>query len=300
MKAIRLQAYGDVDQFKLESVAEPIVGDGEVVIRVAAAGLNPVDAYLRQGWLQQIVSLSLPAIIGADAAGTVVAVGSNVPAFAVGDRVIAHLPFNGSGAYAEKAPVPVSGLAKLPPSVSFEAGATLPLAGLTGRQSVSALGVKAGDRVLVSGALGAVGRVAVQYLKELGAVPAAGVRAGRLAEARQVAGEAVDIGQSPVSPKFDFAVSTAAPIAGALLRFVRDGGKVASPVQTPEDANPNGRVTVTQIFAHDNAEMLRDVVKAAGRGELTIPVAHTYRLEQIAEAHNALAGNPRGKILIVI
>jgi len=212
MKAVRLQAYGDVDQLRYEDAPNPVPGAGEALVKIAVSGLNPVDLIVRKGLFAQIAPLQFPAILGVDAAGTIVAVGAGVTEFAVGDRVVAHVPLNGKGAYAEMVAAPVAGIAKLPANLTFEAGATLPLVALTGQQAVDLLGVKRGDRVLVSGALGAVGRVAVQYLQELGAVPVAGVRSARLAEGRALAGDALDIDLAPSSPDFDYAIAVAAPV----------------------------------------------------------------------------------------
>ena len=94
MKAIRLQAYGDVDQFRFEDAPDPVLGAGDVLIRIAAAGLNPADLYVRQGFFASYVPLDLPAIIGFDAAGMVAATGAGVSGFAAGDRVIAKLPLS--------------------------------------------------------------------------------------------------------------------------------------------------------------------------------------------------------------
>ena len=296
MKAVRLQSFGDVDQFRLEDAPDPVAESGEVLVRVAVSALNPVDLYVRQG---MVGKMELPAILGIDGAGTVEAVGPGVTGFAPGDRVIVHAPLKGHGTHAELVVAPVAGVAKLPDGVNFEAGATLPLPGLTGRQLVDALGgVKAGDRVLVSGALGAVGRVAVQYLKELGARPVAGVRGERLDEGKALAGDAVDIDQAPSSPSFDYAISAAGPVAGNVIRHVRDGGTMSSAVQVPEGANEGARIKIVGIFAHDDAAMLQQVADAAGRGNLTIPVAQTFPLEQLGEAHEALAAGARGKILL--
>lgn len=297
MKAVRLQEYGDVNQFTLEDVNELTPKDGEVVIEVAASGLNPVDLYIRQGYMTQYIPLQLPAILGIDAAGTITALGEGVSGFAVGERVIAHLPINGHGAHAQKAVVPVVGLAKLPEHLSFEAGATLPLVGLTGRDAVDALGVKAGQRVLVSGALGGVGRAAVQYLKEIGAVPVAGVRASRLAEGKALAGEAIDI-DSAIGAQFDHAVSAAAPVAAKVPALVKDGGIVSSVVQTPPEANPGERVKVVLVLTQDNPQKLQAIADAAGRGDLTIPIVQTIPLAELATAHAVLASNPPGKIII--
>jgi NADPH:quinone reductase-like Zn-dependent oxidoreductase len=297
MKAVRLHAYGDVDQFKLDEVPAPSPGEGEVLVKIEASGLNPFDLWLRQGYAKDYYPIELPAILGRDAAGTVVAVGPGVSGFTPGDRVIASLPL-GRGAAAELAVAPVTDIAKLPADVSFAAGATLPLVGLTARHAVNALGVKSGDRVLVSGALGAVGRAAVQALKELGAVPVAGVRAERLEEGKALAGEAVDVNTTPALPTFDFAISTAPAAAGNVLAFVKDGGKVASAVQTPAEANPGNRVEIIQAMGRNDPAVLQQVADAAGRGELTVPVARTFRLAELGAAHRALAAGPRGKIVL--
>lgn len=299
MKAALLRAYGDIDQFYLGDAADPTTRAGEVVIKVEAAGLNPVDGYVRQGFLAKMAPLEFPAILGVDAAGTIVSVGEGVAGFAVGDRVIGHLPINGHGAYAELAVVPLVGLAKLPENVGFAAGATLPLVVLTGRQAVDALGVKAGDRVLVSGALGAVGRAAVQYLKSLGALPVAAVRSSRVGEGEALAGEAVDIDAAPVAADFDFAISGAAPAALHTINHVRAGGTLASVTQLPEGANAGDRIKIINLWTQDNPAMLQAIADAAGRGEIEIPIAATFTLAQLPEAHKLLV-TPQvgGKIII--
>lgn len=298
MKAARLQAYGDADQFRYEEAPDPVAGPGQVMVKVAAAGLNPVDAYVRQGFLSKYVPLALPAIIGLDGAGTIIAVGEGVAGFKLGDRVLAHLTVRDSGFYAERAAVPLAGLAHLPAHLDFPAAATLGVAGLTAWQCIAQLGAKRGDRVLVSGALGSVGRATVACLKLMGAVPVAGVRGSRLAEGKAVAGEAIDIDLEPKSQDFDFAVSTAAPVAPQLIRHVRDGGMVASAVQVPEGANE--RVRVASISTVDNPEQLQAIADAAGRGELTIPIAASFSLKEVAAAHKKLAEPQLGGKIIIL
>jgi len=296
MKAVRLQSYGDVDQLKLEEVPVPTPGAGEILVKLEASAVNHFDLFVRQGYMAQMIPLELPAILGGDGAGTVAAVGPGVTGFAVGERVIANFPVNGKGAHAEYAVASINAVAKLPANVNYETGVTLPLVGLTGRQAVDVLGVKAGDRVLVAGALSAVGRSAVQYLKQLGARPVAGVLPDELAEGKKLAGEALDITLVPAKADFDLAVAAVQPAAANAVKHVRDGGKVGSSVQAPEGANPN--VTFETIYHRPNAEQLQQVADAAGRGELTIPVAGTFGLAELAEAHKALAAGPRGKIVV--
>lgn len=153
-------------------------------------------------------------------------------------------------------------------------------------------------RASVSGALGAVGRAAIQALKEIGAVPVAGVRPERLDEARRLAGEAVDISAPPAAASFDLAISAAAPVAARLLRHMREGGKVASIVRMPEGTVVPAGVTVLELFHRTDAAMLAEVAAAAASGALQIPVAQVYTLAQLADAHRAVAAGAAGKVLI--
>lgn len=298
MRAALLKAYGDVDMFAMEDIAVAEPGAGEALLKIEASAVNHFDLMIRQGYVAQFIPLELPAVLGGDAAGTVVKVGAGVTGIQVGDRVIADFATNGKGAHAEFGVVPVTALARLPDNLSFEQGATLPKAGLIGRQSVDALGVKAGDRVLISGGLGAVGRAATQYLLEIGAKPVACVRSDRVEEARQLAGEAIDIAEAPAVPTFDYAISTVAPVVENLIRHVRDQGQVASIVPVPEGASDKDRVTIHQLYHRTDAAMLEAVANAASQGALIIPIAKIFPLEQIGEAQKAVAAGVRGKVVL--
>lgn len=298
MKAALLKSYGDVDQFAIEDVPTPKPGEGEVLIRIKASAVNPFDLILRQGFMAQFIPLQLPAILGGDAAGTIAELGAGATGWAVGDRVVADFAANGKGAHAEYGVVPATSIARLPNNLSFEQGAALVKAGLTGRQTVEALGVKAGDRVLVSGALGSVGRAAVQYLQQLGAHPVAGVRPDRLDEARALAGDSVDITVVPPTPTVDLAISAAGPVAGNLIGHVRDGGRVASIVPVPEGAHAGNRVTIHELYHRTDAATLDAVLDAAARGQLTVPIAETFALDRIGAAQKAVASGARGKVVL--
>jgi len=298
MKAALLKAYGDVDQFEIGDIPTPKPGPGEVLIKIEASAVNPFDLILRQGYMAQFIPLQLPAVLGGDAAGTIAELGEGVTGFVVGDRVVADFAANGKGAHAEFGVVPATSAAKLPAGLSFEQGASLVKAGLTGRQTVEAIDVKAGDRVLVSGGLGTVGRSAIQYLKEIGAKPVAGVRPERLNESQELAGEALDITVPAASPSFDYAISTAGPVAGNLIGNVRDGGTVASIVPVPEGANAGDRVTIHELYHRTDAAMLDAVLAAAVSGSLVIPISKTLTLDQIGAAHNAVAAGAPGKVVL--
>ncbi|MGR9188972.1 NADP-dependent oxidoreductase [Rhizobium leguminosarum] len=298
MKAALLKSYGDVDQFEIGDIPTPKPGPGEILIKIEASAVNPFDLILRQGFMAKFIPLPLPAVLGGDAAGTISALGDGVTGFAVGDRVVADFAANGKGAHAEYGVLPATSVAKLPVGLSFEAGASLVKAGLTGRQAVEALDVKAGDRVLVSGGLGTVGRSAIQYLKQIGAQPVAGVRPERLSEGQALAGEALDITLPVASPSFAYGISAAGPVAGNLIGHISDGGTVASIVPVPEGANAADRVTIHELFHRTEAATLDAVLDAAVRGLLVIPISHTFTLEEIGAAQNAVAAGAPGKVVL--
>jgi NADPH:quinone reductase-like Zn-dependent oxidoreductase len=298
MKAARLKSYGGIDQFMIDEMPMPKPAAGEVLIKIEASAVNPFDLILRQGYMAQFIPLELPAVLGGDAAGTIAELGAGVTGLAVGDRVVGDFPANGKGAHAEYGILPTSSIAKLPANLSFEQGASLVKAGLTGRQTVEALGVKSGDRVLISGALGMVGRAAIQYLQEIGAKPVAGVRSERLEEARALAGEAIDITEQPAEATFDFAISAAPAVAGNLIGRVRDGGQITSIVQVPEGANDDNRVTIHELRHRTDVDMLDAVLKAASEGTLVIPIAKTLTLSEIGLAQSAVATGVQGKVVL--
>ena len=124
MRAALVQAYGDIEQIHIDEIDKPAAQTGEVLVKIAASSLNPVDGYVRQGFLVSMIPLKFPFILGVDLAGTVEA---------VGDGVIGKLPINGNGSNQEYIVVKPEQLAKLADDISFAAGAALPLAGLTGR-----------------------------------------------------------------------------------------------------------------------------------------------------------------------
>lgn len=298
MKAARLLAYGDSSQIKIEDLPMPAPGAGEVLVKVAASGLNHVETHLRQGYLAKMMPLELPATLGIDLSGEVVQVGAGVTQFAKGDRVIGRLQLTGRGSHAEYTVAAATQLAKLSPNVSFEAGATLGLVGLTGRQAVDAAKVKPGDRVLVTGALGNVGRAAVQYLKELGVTAVAAVQASQLADAKSLGVEVITSSDAQAA-SFDTAIDTVGgDVANAAIAAVRDGGTVAVTAGFAEGAGADGRVKVVNVMSGDDAAMLQKIADAAGRGELQIPVTKTFPLDQLGLAYEFLATRPEGKVII--
>ena len=176
MKAVVLHAYGPASSLRFEDASDPAPQAGEALVRIHAAGVNPVDWMLQSGAVRNLIPIDFPYILGIDMAGVVEAVGDAAPGFSVGDRVMALA----SHTYAELCVVKAEHLVRVPEGLDATDAAALPLVNLTGEQLVQ-LGAKAGlgDTVLVTGALGGVGRSAVFAAAEIGAIVIAGVRAQR-------------------------------------------------------------------------------------------------------------------------
>jgi NADPH:quinone reductase-like Zn-dependent oxidoreductase len=182
VKAVRLYEYGGPENLKYEDdVPEPTISADSVLVEAAAASVNPIDWKVRSGARQKDFPLKLPAILGQDVSGVVRAVGQNIRTFKPGDRVLALA----NATYAQFVVVQGSVLTHLPEGLNLIDSAAIPLVALTGDQLVR-LVVRAqfGQTLLVSGALGSVGRSAVHTAKKLGATVIAGVRARQLPEAR--------------------------------------------------------------------------------------------------------------------
>lgn len=170
MNAFIINQYGPPTVFKTAKLSTPLLGPKEVLIKVAAAGLNPLDYKVRRGDLKKVYRISFPKVLGADVAGTIVGVGSEVTDLQPNDEVYAMLPAPAFGGYSEYAAIDASAVAKKPKNLSFEEAASFPIAALTAWQALrKKASIARGSRVLVNGASGGVGTFAVQIAKAAGA-----------------------------------------------------------------------------------------------------------------------------------
>ena len=166
MKAIRIHSYGGAEVLTYEEVPRPVIGDDEVLVKVQAAGVNPVDVATRAGYMQGLVTLQFPFVPGMDLAGVVEAVGSEVADLVVDDEVYGFTDLGRQGAYAEYVSVRATEVTAKPKSVDFVAAAAVPIAGLSAWQALAAADLQSGQTVLVHGG---VGSFAVQFARERGA-----------------------------------------------------------------------------------------------------------------------------------
>jgi NADPH:quinone reductase-like Zn-dependent oxidoreductase len=302
MKAIVLAEYGGPNQLQLHERPEPEPGAGQIKVRIASASLNPIDWKLRSGQLKSVMPLELPAILGRDAAGEVVKVGTGVSAFKVGDRVMGLV----NGGYAELVVAPAASWARLADGLATANAGALPLALLTGDQLAAAtLGATggAGVTVLVTGAVGAVGRVAAWVAKQRGAKVIAGVRRKQVADAERLGLDGLVALDDDAALERLSAVDCIADTVGGetitkLLAKVKAGGTIGSVLGEPRGAKELG-LTVHAVYAHPDSQRLEELGAAVARGELVIPIAKRFPLAEAAAAHALAEKGGIGKVLLV-
>ena len=300
MKAIVLHQYGGPEVLKFEDYPDPVPGPGEVLVRVAAASVNPIDYKRRAGLTKDFYPMQFPGLIGVDMAGTVFKIGAGVEGFSAGDQVFAMV----DNTYAELCVAKATVLAKVPKGIDLIRAAALPLATVTGNQLSSATGIKAGQTVMVVGAIGSVGRSAVFTAKVRGAVVIAGVLQRQMDEAKTVGADQVvatdDDSAIANLPALDaVADAVGGRTAEKLMDKVKPGGVFATVVAPPQNAAKYPSVKVVHLFSKFDRKTLEFMAEAVRDGKLVIPISRTLPLRKAAEAQAAAEKGGIGKILLV-
>ena len=304
MKAVRLYEYGGPENLKYEdNVPEPVLSDSSVLIEAAAASVNPIDWKIRSGARQKDFPLTLPAILGRDVSGIVRAVGKNVRTFKPGDRVLAV----GTATYAELVAIEGSVITHLPDGVDLVDAAAIPLVVLTGDQLVKlVVGAQSGQTLLVSGALGSVGRAAVHSAIKLGARVIAGVRARQLPQAR-----ALGVADT-VAIDDDEAIANLAPVdavadtvggvtAAKLFARVKNGGNFGYASVLPAGvAESNPAVKVSRVFARPDASKVREFADDIRDNKFVLPISRRLPLRNAGEGQTLVEkGGASGKVILL-
>jgi NADPH:quinone reductase-like Zn-dependent oxidoreductase len=302
MKAVLLHEYGGPEQLKYEETGVPAYGADEVLVRMKATSLNPIDWKLRSGSAKARFPLQLPAILGRDLSGEIAEVGSAVNGFKKGARVIALA----NGTYAQYAVAKAEILAVIPESMTFENAAALPLVTTTGSQLIErAVKPKEGEKVLVTGALGGVGRTAVHVARQHGAHVIAGVRSHEKEEAGSLGAHEVvaidDLEEIGALHDLDAIADT---VGGTtiqrLYKALRKGGVIGSVLGEPPGAKEHD-IRVEAFMAMPDAARLSELAQDIAQGQFTIPIARTMKLAEIQEAQQlGEKGGTGGKIIILI
>jgi NADPH:quinone reductase-like Zn-dependent oxidoreductase len=303
-RAVRFSGYGGVDVLTVAEVERPVAGPGEVLVAVKAAGINPGEAKIREGLLHERWPATFPSGQGSDLAGVVAETGEGVTGFAPGDEVIGFTDDRAS--QAEFAVVDAANLTARPAAVPWEVAGALHVAGATATAAVRAVRLASGDTVVVSGAAGGVGSIAVQLAKLAGAtviglaseVHDDWLRGHGIIPVRYGDGAAGRIRQA--APQVDAFIDT---VGGDYVQLALDLGVAPDRVDTivSFDAVEKFGVKAEGSAAGASAQTLAHLAGLVADGKLEVPVAATYPLDQVRDAYRKLAeGHIRGKIVLLI
>jgi NADPH:quinone reductase-like Zn-dependent oxidoreductase len=300
MKAIVVHQYGGPEVLKFEDYPDPVPGSGEVLVRVAAASVNPIDCKRRAGLTKDFYPMHFPGLIGIDMSGTVVKIGPGVEGFSVGDQVFAMA----DNTYAELCVVKAAVLARIPKGLDLIRAAALPLVTTTGNQLTSATGVKAGQTVMIVGAVGNVGRSAVFTAKARGATVIAGVLKRQMDEAKTAGADQLvatddDNALANLAPLDAVADTVGGRTAEKLIAKVKPGGVFATVLGAPQDAAEYPSVKMVKVFSKFDRKTLEFMAEAVRDGKLVIPIGRTLPLSEAADAQAATEKGGIGKILLV-
>lgn len=306
MKAIQYTAFGNADVVTENEVPKAeITQENQVLVKVKAFTINPLDMKIRQGFMQQVYPVQMPFTPGLDAAGIVEAVGSEVTNFSVGDEVMVSAM---GGTYAEYCVVPEQNVAKKPAEISFEEAAAWVIPMATAQSLLVNVGnVQAGQKVFVQGASGAVGAALIQLAKVLGAY-AIGTASGEGVDYIKNLGadEAVDYKTQDFTQlvkEADLVIDCAGgPSQNALFEVVKKGGTLLSITMPPSQELAEQFGVKAQFVSSDlSAKNMQYGLQLLAEGKLKPSVAQTFTMNQAAEAQNLVsAGGVNGKVVLTV
>jgi NADPH:quinone reductase-like Zn-dependent oxidoreductase len=333
MRAYILKHYGGPEGLQLIDVPAPTLRPCDILVEVRAAGLNPVDYKFRQGKLRAILRPKLPFVLGNELAGEVVAVGSNVKQWSVGDRVFARVAKDRGGAFAELACVDEDHAALMPRNLDFTAAGAVPLAGLTALQALrDELAVKPGQRVFISGGAGGVGTFAIQIAKWLGArVTTTASKRGEALVRSLGSDEVIDYTTQDLSKTEDRFDAGLDLIGGETLeemfKIMKPGTKIVSIAGIPEPQTAikdlGGRralavvfsvisygirsrarragVSYRYLFMHASGTELAELAELIEQGKLKVIIDKIYPFAKISEAVAYVeSGRAKGKVVVTM
>ena len=299
MKAVLLRGYGDVSQLSYEDVPEPLAAAGEVLVKTIAVSINPIDWKLRRGDLKEMMPLEFPTILGRDLSGEVVVLGEGVEGLKVGERVFGLV----NRSYAEYVVCKPVDLARTPENLDGIDAAALPLVLLTGSQVIE-VGVRPrpGEIILITGAIGGVGRTAVHVAKQHGAHVIAGVRSSQRVEAEGLGADRVialdDLKEIADLPELDAVADMVGhETIDRILPRIKKNGVLATVLGAPPSAEGRDLRVVT-IWAQPDSVRLEELGREVARGVFSIPISKRVKLSQIREAQQLAEKGGIGKILL--
>jgi NADPH:quinone reductase-like Zn-dependent oxidoreductase len=300
MKAVVLHEYGPPSKLVYEDFDDPVAGRGEVLVRVHAVSINPVDWKMRSGAAKERFPVTFPGILGRDVAGVVAGIGEGVEGVTVGDRVFAL----SWATYAEYCVVKATDLAHIPEGLEMTTAGAVPLVSVTGDQLIRrAAQVQAGQTIVLTGALGSVGRCALFAALEIGAKVIAGVRKNQFEEVLGLgAMAAIDLGDdksiASVGTVDAVADTVNHDVAAKLLAKVKPGGIFASVLGPPSNAAMHPTVKVSAIMAKPDPQTFVHYGEAIRDGKVKLPIDSMMPLAEAGKAQALAEKGGIGKIIL--
>lgn len=308
MKAVRIHQYGDASVLAYEDAPTPVVAADDVLVRVVAASVNPVDWKVREGYLKQMIVHPMPLVLGWDVSGVIEAVGTGATRFGVGDAVYARPDILRDGTYAEYVAIREVEVARKPATISHVEAASLPLAGITAWESlVTAAQITAKQRVLIHAGSGGVGSLAIQLAKSRGAFVIATTSTRNVALVKSLgADEVIDYRAQrfeAVAKDIDVVFDT---IGGAVQEsswsVLKPGGILVSVISPPSEERAKALgVRSAFVFIGPDAAVLAQLAALVDAGSLRPIVGAEFALADIAAAHAlSQSGRAVGKIVLYV
>ncbi len=306
MKAARIHGYKDAPI--VETVPTPEIGPDHVLVRVAAAALNPLDTKMQMGFMHDFFPVEFPYTLGTDLSGTVEAVGSSIKDWVPGDRVVTRTDPPSGGALAEFAQVPARHLAKAPRAIPIEQAAGLPTAAATACQALfEVAGLKAGQTVLIHGGAGGVGSFAIQLARNAGARVIAtasgdGIEIARRLGADKVIDYKAQAFEDQVSDVDIVLDTVGGDTQQRSFGVLRTGGLLVATPSPPDEALAKAHgVRAAFVFHQSDAARLNKVLDLVDTGKLKVLVDRTVPLDQLSQAFEyQVSGRARGKIIVTM
>jgi NADPH:quinone reductase len=316
MKAVRMHAFGNVDVLHYEEVERSLPQAGEVLVRVRAAGVNPVDWGARSYPMPSTTGAAgarLPYTLGWDLAGDVVALGAGVTRFALGDAVYGMPRFPGEAkAYSEYTSAPISDLARKPEQLTYELAAAVPMAALIAWQALfDTAGLQAGQTVFIPGGAGGVGHLAIQLAEWKGAQVITTTSTRNVAFVRELGADVViDYTQQAIADVVQEVDVVLDMMGEDVLRqafggMVKRGGWVVSLLRSHrelgEQLAAQAGVHFTFILVHPSGKQLAELASVEQAGQLNVHLDAVFPLQDVAQAHKLSEGrHVRGKLVLTV
>ena len=307
-RAIVIEEYGHADQLKESNVALPELGEHQVLVKIKATSVNPIDWKLREGYLAQMMPWDFPIILGWDVAGEIVEIGSAVKDWQVGQEIFARPETTRFGTYADYTIVDDHLLARKPEGASFEDAAAVPLAGLTAYQALFTHGkLKAGEKVLIHAGAGGVGIYAVQLAKNIGATVITTASKKNHALLKELgADQVIDYHTtdfSEVLEDIDLVFDTmGGDVQRDSFKVLNENGRLISIVSQPDEELAKNVAVAESIWLQPDGKQLQEIADLMTEGKVKSVVGRTYPLtaEGVKKAHElSETHHAKGKIVLV-